>query len=93
METFFALLTGISPSQRSVTRSFDVFSEVCLNNRDTGGLRRHHAHYDFIMSFCHPAQDVFEFSGHERSGDVLTHEGDSFTFYCTGEAAGGYLQV
>ena len=59
METFSELLdlcagnwlvTGEFPSQRPVTRSFDV-SLICawindwVNNRDTGDLRRHRAHY------------------------------------------------
>ena len=59
METFSELLdlcagnwlvTGEFPSQRPVTRSFDVFF-ICawindwVNNRDTGDLRRHRAHY------------------------------------------------
>ena len=39
------------PSQRSVTRTFDVFSDLRLskrwiNSRDAGDLRRHRAHYD-----------------------------------------------
>ena len=33
METFFALLTGEIPAQRPVTRSFDVFFDLCLNKR------------------------------------------------------------
>ena len=65
METFSALLalcagnlpvTGESPSQRPVTRSFDV-SLICawtnglVNNCDAGDLRRHHAHHDVIVMF------------------------------------------
>ena len=60
METFSSLMalcegnppvTGGFPSQRPVTRSFEVFLDLHLNkrltnNRDAGGLRRHHAHYD-----------------------------------------------
>ena len=60
METFSALLvicagtspvTGEFPAQRPVTRSFDVFFDLCLdkwlrNNREAGDLRRHRAHYD-----------------------------------------------
>ena len=64
METFSALLaicagnspvTGEFPSQRPVTRSFDVFFDLSLNKRlskQSWGwyLGRHHAHYDvFIM--------------------------------------------
>ena len=63
METFSALLAicagnspvpGEFPTQRPVTRSFDVFF-ICawingwVNNRDAGDLRRHHAHYDIII--------------------------------------------
>ena len=66
METFSTLLalcegkspvTGESPSQRPVTRSFDVFFDLRLknswvNNRDAGDLRRHLAHYDVTVMFC-----------------------------------------
>ena len=60
METFSTLLalcagnlpvTGEFPTQRPVTRSFDVFF-ICswingwVNNREAGDLRRHLAHYD-----------------------------------------------
>ena len=59
METFSASLalcagnspvTGECPSQRTVTRSFDVFFYLRLtngwvNNREDGDLGRHHAHY------------------------------------------------
>ena len=42
---------GGFPSQRPVTRSFDVFFDLGLNDgwtnsRDAGDLRRHHAHYE-----------------------------------------------
>ena len=61
METFPALLAicaGNSPVtgefQRPVTRSFDVFFDLCringwVNNREAGDLRRHRAHYDVIV--------------------------------------------
>ena len=59
METFSALLalcagnsplTGEFPSQRAVTRSFDVFFDLpwinsWVNQREAGDLRRHRAHY------------------------------------------------
>ena len=62
-ETFSALLvlwegnspvTGEFPSQRPVTRSFEVFFDLrlksgCINNRDVGDLRSHRAHYDVIV--------------------------------------------
>ena len=64
METFSALLaiyagnspvTGEFPAQRLVTRSFDIFFDLRLNqrwvnNREAGDLRRYRAHYDvFVM--------------------------------------------
>ena len=63
METFSALLalcagnslvTGEFPAQRPVTRSFGVFFDLRLykrlsKNREVGDLRRHRAHYDFIV--------------------------------------------
>ena len=74
METFSALLaiyagnsmvTGEFSTQRPVTRSFDV-SLICawindwVNNRETGDLRRHRAHYDvtlMITQTYHVASD------------------------------------
>ena len=67
METFSTLLalcawnspvTGEFPSHRPVTRSFDMFSLICVwtnggvNNLDAGDLRCHRAHYDFIVMCC-----------------------------------------
>ena len=60
METFSALLaicagnspiTGEFPTQRQVTRSFGVFSDLRLNKRlsEAGDLRRYHAHYGVIV--------------------------------------------
>ena len=65
METFSALLAicagnspvpGEFPSQRPVTRSFDVFfdnSLILINdwvkNREAGDLRRYRTHYDVIV--------------------------------------------
>ena len=63
MGTFSALLalcagnspvTGEFPSQRPVTRSFDVFLHLHLNkllrnNWDAGDFRCHHAHYYIIV--------------------------------------------
>ena len=42
------------PSQRPVTRSFDVLFDLHLNsdlvnNREAGEVRRHRAHYDVIV--------------------------------------------
>ena len=36
-------------AQRPVTRSFDVFFDLCLSNGEAGDLRRHRAHYDVIV--------------------------------------------
>ena len=66
METFSALLAicaGNSPvprefpAQRPVTRGFDVFFDLCLNNgwvnnREAGDLRRHRVHDDVIVMEC-----------------------------------------
>ena len=63
METFSALLAiGAgnspvaceSPTQRPVTRSFDVFFDLCpnngwVNNDEAGDVGRHRAHYDVIV--------------------------------------------
>ena len=66
MEAFYALLAlcagnlpvnGEFPSQRPVTRSFDVFmfplictwANTWVNNRDAGDFRRHRADYDVIV--------------------------------------------
>ena len=45
---------GEFPSQRPVTRSFDVFFDLYLNKQlskkpEAGDLRRHRAHYDIIV--------------------------------------------
>ena len=66
METFSALLalcagnspvTGEFPSQRPVTRSFDIFFDLSLNKRlskqcEAGHLRRHRAHFHVIVMMC-----------------------------------------
>ena len=50
---------GEFPTQRPVTRSFDVFCELRLNKRlgkqrEAGDLRRHRCHYDVIvMKYVH----------------------------------------
>ena len=73
MEAFYALLaiwagnspvTGEFPAQRPVTRSFDVFFDLRLNegwvnNREAGDLRRHRAHHDVtIMRYGHILVDM-----------------------------------
>ena len=45
---------GEFPTQRPVTRSFDVFFDLrwtndWVNNREAGDLRRYRAHYDIIV--------------------------------------------
>ena len=70
MKTFSALLAicarnstvpGEFPSQMTVTRSSDVFFDLCLNNgwvnnRKAGDLRRYRAHYDVsVMGLYHSA--------------------------------------
>ena len=63
METFSVLLAifagnssvpGEFPAQSPVTRSFDVFFDLRLNQRwvnngEAGDLRRYRAHYDVIV--------------------------------------------
>ena len=63
VETFFALpalsvgkspVTGEYPFTKPVTRSFDVFFDMCLKNgqvynREVRDLRRHRAHYDVTV--------------------------------------------
>ena len=64
MKTFSALqalcagnspVIGEFPSQRPVTRSFDVFFDLCLNGqvnkREAGDFRRHRAHYDVTVVY------------------------------------------
>ena len=65
METFSALLaicvgnspvSGEFPTQRPVTRSFDIFFDMRLNKRSSKQswgwwLRRYRAHYDIIVMF------------------------------------------
>ena len=66
METFSALLVicagnspvpGDFPAQRPVTRSFDVFFDLRLNNgwvnnREAGDSRRYRAHYGVTVMFA-----------------------------------------
>ena len=81
METFSALLafceghppiSGGFPSQNPATRSFDVFFDLHLNNgsannRDSGDLRCHRAHYGvivmdllyFVLNTFEPERDTF----------------------------------
>ena len=68
METFSAslavcsgnsLVTGEFPTQRPMTRSFDVFFHLInnwVNNRNDGDLRRYRAHYDVIVMNSHRAR-------------------------------------
>ena len=65
MEKFSVLLAicagklpvpGEFPTQRPVTRSFDVFFDLRLNkrNRQAGDLRRHRVHYDVTVMHLWP---------------------------------------
>ena len=53
---------GEFPAKRPVTGYFDV-SLICvwingwINNREAGDLRRHHAHYDVIVTYSSSSQD------------------------------------
>ena len=72
METFSALLaicvgnspvTDEFPSQRPVTLSFEVFFDLRLkngwvNNRESGDLRHHRAHYDVIVKGKHSSHVI-----------------------------------
>ena len=44
-------LCGEVPSQRPVTRSFDISFDLRLNKRKAGDLRRYRTHYDVIVVF------------------------------------------
>ena len=69
METFSSLLaicagnspgTGEFPTQRPLTRSFDVFFD--LHNRQAGDLRRYCAHYDVtIMSYINQGVTITDY--------------------------------
>ena len=52
---------GEFPTQRPVTRSFDVFFNLRPNKRlsEAGDLRRHRAHYDVIV-MCQVASLALE---------------------------------
>ena len=63
METFSALLAicagnspvpGEFPAQRPVTRSFDIFFDLRLYEREAHDLRRYRAHYDVIVMISLP---------------------------------------
>ena len=50
-------VAGDFPTQRPVTRSFDVFfalrlNKGCVNNREGGDLRRYRTHYGVIVMTC-----------------------------------------
>ena len=104
METFFVLLaicagnspvTGEFPSQRPVTRSFDVFFDLCLNKRlskhqwlDAGDWRRHRAHYAVtVMS----SSDLQQFINTGISASFV--EAASITFVVWKELANEILSL
>ena len=90
METFSALLaicvgnspvTGEFPSQRPVTRSFDVFFHLRLNerlsnNREVDDLIRHRTHYDVTVMNTHFSTN-FLLHMHESAANLNR----SHTFY------------
>ena len=41
--------TGEFPSQKPMKRSFGVFFDMHLNNREAGDFKRNHTHYDVIV--------------------------------------------
>ena len=51
-------LCAVNSPKKPVTRSFDVFFDLCLNkswvnNREAGELRRNRAHHDVTVMFCY----------------------------------------
>ena len=74
METFSALLAICAanslvpcefPTQRPVTRSFDIFFDLHLNKRwvnngEAGDLRRYRSHYDVIVMIMLFSWDMAE---------------------------------
>ena len=65
--------TGEFPSQRPVTRSFDDFfdvhlNDVWVNNRDAGDLRCHRAHYDVTV-----IRNLNETRGHQEETRCPNH--------------------
>ena len=87
VKTFSALLalcagnspvTGEFPSQRPVTRRFDVFFDLRLNkrlskNRNACNLRRHRAHYD-VTAMNHAASN--RVAVRERASKTISRHGD-----------------
>ena len=80
-------VAGEFPSQRPVTRSFDVFFNLCpnkgcINIREAGDLRRHRAHYDVsVMGYR-----FFKLS-------LLWLVGQPFTTTATAGVTSGYVFV
>ena len=72
-----SLVTGEFPSQRPVTRSFDIFfnlrpnKRLSINNREGGDLRRHRSHYDVIVR-------SFEYFDYQFPPDFRLFVGPSF---------------
>ena len=62
---------GEFPAQSPVTRSFDVFFDLCLNdgwvnNREAGDLRRHCVHYDVIVMVVPGNVQKLQWIGHQN---------------------------
>ena len=107
METFSALLAlcagnwpavGQFPSQRPVTRGFDVFFDLRLNKRLSKQsirwrLRRHRAHYDvivmkrFLVSWDHTGSPTHDWLGTSEIGAWKRHNDETFSLLLT--ACGG----
>ena len=82
METFSTLLAfcarnspvpGAFPAQRPVTRGFDVFfdlrlNELWVNNREAGDLRRYRGHYD--VTVMNNVSDIHEIKVIKRIQDI-----------------------
>ena len=86
METFSVLLaicagnspvTDEFPAQGPVTQSFDVFFALRLNIREAGDLRRHHAHYDVIVTCV--------WNEGNREQDYLQKQGEQYYWFIISE--------
>ena len=93
---FFAV-PGDFPAQRPVTRSFDVFFDLCpnkgwINNREADDLRRHRAHYDVIVmhyrkkKFCVVTSSAFDRRSVEGSANCTSMDWEYYRRKrCTGQ--------
>ena len=77
------LVTGGLPSQRPITRSFDVFFDLRLaydgsNNRDASDLWSHRVHYDVIVIFANDWTGKQKGRIYNLRRHLLTNWGDLF---------------